>query len=105
MCTYTCNLVIDAPLVIHFRINTLVTFSDQSGIEHAFERAVKSARPHCDLALRICLDLFHDAVAVTLSAGKCQENMKNSWRKRWSSVCGSHITNYIRDGYSCQGNN
>src|SRR5215210_3432686 len=75
----TRNLIIDTPLIVHFGVNPLVTLSDQSRIEHAFERAVECARTHGDLPLRVCFDLFHDAVTVTLSAGECQENMKDSW--------------------------
>ncbi len=35
----TCSrdLIIDAPLVVHFRIYTLVALPNQAGIEHAFE--------------------------------------------------------------------
>src|SRR5258705_9015867 len=90
-CADTCNLVVDASLVIHFGIDPFVTFFYQSSLEHSFERTIECASTHVYLSLRVCFDLLHDAVAMPFSIGECQEDMEDSRCKRWRGICSSHM--------------
>jgi len=96
------DLIIDAPLVVHFRVEAFIAFFHETSIEHPLERTVERARLHGYFFLRVCFDLFHDAIAVPLSARERQEDMEYSWCERWSVSGSRHNSRYIRDGYSCQ---
>jgi len=84
------KLIIDAPLIIHFGIDSPVTFPDQTRVEHPLERAVERAGAHTDFAIRIRFDLLHDSIAVTFSTRERQQYVEHGWSKGGFRISGCH---------------
>jgi hypothetical protein len=106
-CARVCNAVVDAPLVIHLRVNAPVAFLEQAGIEHAFERAIERAISHFDLSLCVRFDLLHDSVPMTFATGERHADMENGWHKRLDGGDGDYapivsVTDIIVKGCFCR---
>lgn len=84
------DLVVDAAFIVHFRVDAFIAFTNQTRVEHPLERAVQCAWSHRNLPMRICLDLFHDPIAVTLPAGEREEDVEHGGRKWLVGIVCSH---------------
>src|SRR5258708_4578282 len=69
---------------------------DEAKLEKFLDVVVEGARTHLVLAAGLTGDLKHNAVAVEISSGECQENVQCGWRERQEvGVAGLHIRNTI----------
>src|SRR3954454_9372398 len=75
----SCDCIVDAPLIVQPGIYFLVALANQAGLDHSAERAVERSRSHVHFSLRLRLYLLHDAVAMPLPGGECEQDMKHRW--------------------------
>src|SRR5688572_20129295 len=69
------NLVVDAALIIYGRIDLLVAFTNETGIDHPADRAVERPWPHFHFSLRIRLNLLHNPIAMPLPGTEREQDM------------------------------
>src|SRR6185436_12972616 len=87
----SCDCIVDAALIVQFRIYFLVAFANQARLDHSAERAVERSRSHLHFSLRLRLYLLHDSIAVPLPGGEGEEDMKHRWSQRWVGHVRGHV--------------
>src|SRR5262252_2172793 len=74
--------VIAAPLIVVFRMGSLIEFDDEALLEQPADGCVECAGVQLPAATGTCCDVLHDPVSVAITVSQRNEDMKCSGRQR-----------------------
>src|SRR5688500_14277604 len=95
--------VIDAALIVHFRVDLPVAFAYQPGVDHAADRTVEGARSHLYLATRVRFDLLHDPVAMALLRRDGEQDVEHRWSEWGAGLLCDHAKSLYPLRIQCNG--